>query len=804
MLLKRILLENFRQFKQANVPFHRGVTAIVGPNGAGKTTLIEAIGFALYGEQRGAKKTIVPIYAGGDKPRVTLWFELGGREYKISRDLNTAMFVDDTDDRVIAEGLTDVTREVERRLRLTYEQFVNSFCTEQKGLPFLQFRDRQRKIDELARMLGYDSLKVAARIADRRATEARGRREGAKLAAERLPEAQMEYEAAARELQSAKETRDAAESVYKQRLAALKELEPKWENATEALKLLHRIAGLEDQKRLLEQSASERETEVQEAERRLAERHALAMPAQRYEALVQERDALQLRKDAAEAQARLMTEIEHLERQIGEIEQRIAEIGTVDIEAAKKELEECTRAASEAEAEAEAQRKAWGERKAMAQHQVATLQERKSGIERELRQLESAVKDGVCTTCGQPLPGGRLPAQSEKEEALAAVINELAAAERTLTEAEAEPEAFKAAVDAVAQAREKVARASEAFTAVNARANVLQKEQESLNKIQQELRQKREALGEPVEFDASAWAKVMAEMASLEADYRRYLATADAESQHAAAAKRLEEARAKVASVGDEIERHLKSVQKSGLTEESASQIVQDYERLKGEVQVAAATQEAGEQRVADMEQRLATARQNLEAIEEAMREERAAAAEELLNKTLSKALEVLARELTERIRPELAKASSEYLAALSRGRYTEIELSAEFEPTLVDHFGAQTGRKHVISGGEQDIVMLSLRLGLSHLIRAQSGQPFGLLILDEVFGSLDEDRRQAVMEQLRELGHMFEQVLVISHVEGINEAADRVIEVYFDQNQRCSFVRGHDIAEAEAQLVGS
>lgn len=804
MLLKRLLLENFRQFRHANIPFHRGVTAIVGPNGAGKTTLIEAIGFALYGEQRGAKSTIKPIHGQAGRPRVTLWFELSGRDYRISRDLTTASFVDEADDRVIAESLTEVTREVERRLRLTHEQFVNSFCTEQKGLPFLQFRDRQRKIDELARMLGYDSLKAAARIADRRATEARGRREGAKLAAERLPAARMELEAADRELQSAKETRDAADSAYKQRLAALKELEPRWKAATEVQKIFHQIAGLEDQKRLLEQSAAERETEVQEAERRLAERQALSGSAQRYETLVQERDALQLLKDAAEAQARLVTEIEHLERQAAEIERRIAEIGVVDVEATQKELEVCKRAASEAEADAEAQRKGWTERKAAAQQRIATLQERKSGLERELRQLESAVKDGVCTTCGQPLPGGRLPAQAEKEEALAAVSGELAAAERELSEAEPEPEELKVAMKAVERARERVARASEALAAMNERASVLQKEQDSLNVVKTALSEKREALGEPVAFDANAWARVTSELASLEEDYRRYLATAHAEEQHATAARRLEEARSKVASVSAEIERHVSAVRESGLNEESASQIVQDYERLKSEVQVAAANLEAASQRVADMEQRLATAKQNLEAIEEAMREERVAAAEELLNKTLSKALEALSRELTERIRPDLAKVASEYLAALSRGRYTEIELSAEFEPTLIDHFGAEAGKKQVISGGEQDIVMLSLRLGLSHLIRAQTGQPFELLILDEVFGSLDEDRRQAVMEQLRELGHMFEQVLVISHVEGINEAADRVTEVYFDQSQRCSFVRGHDIAEADIQLVGS
>jgi len=803
MILKRILLEHFRQFEYANVAFQPGLTAIVGPNGAGKTTLIEAIGFALYGEQRGLKKTIQPIHLTGGKPRVALWFELGGREYRVSRDLTSAELVDEAEDKVIAESLSGVTQEVERRFNLTYEQFINSFCTEQKGLPFLQFRDRQRKIDELARMLGYDQLKIAARIADNHATKARGRREGAKVAAQRLAEVQQEHESAERDLIAARAQRDAAESTYKQHLNALKQLEPKWKAATDALALLAEIGRLNERKELLDQSAAEREQEMLEAEQRLAERHALADRAQRYEQLECERQALQVLKDKADEQARLMTEITHLEQKVNEAKQRIADVGSVDLEAAEAELEHASRARLQAEAEVEAQRKAWDERKASAQKQVTTLNERKSGLEREIRQLESAVKDGVCITCGQPLPGGRLPAQVEKEKSLEEVTKELAFAERALTDEEAEPQEFVAAMEALNQARENEQRASDELVALRTRAKLLDAEKATLERVEESLNQKRHELGEPVSFDAGAWAKVTAELASLEADYRRYLATADAEQQFAAAAERLRDARQKVAGVLADIEQRRKNLEASGLDEASAQQIVQQYEGVKASVQVAAANLHAAAKRVTDMERLFTIAKQNLEAIEEALREEHAAAAEELLNKTLAKALEELSRKLTESIRPDLAKIASDYLAALSRGRYTEIELNQEFEPTLVDHFGAQTGRKEVISGGEQDVVMLSLRLALAHLIRARSGQPFGLLILDEVFGSLDEDRRQAVMEQLRELSDMFEQVLVISHIEGINEAADRVIEVHFHPERRCSVVRGHDIAESGMQLVG-
>jgi len=48
MLITRIELENIKSYRNIEVDFRRGTTAINGPNGAGKTTLVEAIGYALF------------------------------------------------------------------------------------------------------------------------------------------------------------------------------------------------------------------------------------------------------------------------------------------------------------------------------------------------------------------------------------------------------------------------------------------------------------------------------------------------------------------------------------------------------------------------------------------------------------------------------------------------------------------------------------------------------------------------------------------------------------------------------------
>jgi exonuclease SbcC len=74
-------------------------------------------------------------------------------------------------------------------------------------------------------------------------------------------------------------------------------------------------------------------------------------------------------------------------------------------------------------------------------------------------------------------------------------------------------------------------------------------------------------------------------------------------------------------------------------------------------------------------------------------------------------------------------------------------------------------------------------------MIAERAGQSFSLLILDEVFGSLDEARRFNVVELLRGLHDRFEQVILITHIEPVREGMDRVIAVRYDPETGSSIV---------------
>jgi exonuclease SbcC len=93
--------------------------------------------------------------------------------------------------------------------------------------------------------------------------------------------------------------------------------------------------------------------------------------------------------------------------------------------------------------------------------------------------------------------------------------------------------------------------------------------------------------------------------------------------------------------------------------------------------------------------------------------------------------------------------------------------------PTLVftirDRFQAvQTRAPKTLSGGESFLVSLSLALGLSDLRNA--AMPIETLLLDEGFGTLDNDTLEVALAALGQLHAAGRQVGIISHVSTLQE----------------------------------
>lgn len=140
-------------------------------------------------------------------------------------------------------------------------------------------------------------------------------------------------------------------------------------------------------------------------------------------------------------------------------------------------------------------------------------------------------------------------------------------------------------------------------------------------------------------------------------------------------------------------------------------------------------------------------------------------------------------RSLTARVRPTLEDEASALVRDLTDHRYERLEFDDNYRIKLLDRFDDAYAIER-FSGGEGDVASLSARVALSKIIAARGSEALGFLVLDEVFGSLDADRRRNVMLALERLKRSFGQIFVISHVGDVQESAllDELWEIEEDE----------------------
>ncbi|HEX2728679.1 MAG TPA: SbcC/MukB-like Walker B domain-containing protein, partial [Rubrobacteraceae bacterium] len=128
-------------------------------------------------------------------------------------------------------------------------------------------------------------------------------------------------------------------------------------------------------------------------------------------------------------------------------------------------------------------------------------------------------------------------------------------------------------------------------------------------------------------------------------------------------------------------------------------------------------------------------------------------------------------RGLTARVRPMLEIEASNLVRELTDGRYERMEFDDNYRVKLLDRFDDSYAIER-FSGGEADVASLSARIALSKIIAARGTEALGFLVLDEVFGSLDTERRNNVLLALERLKRSFGQIFIISHVGDVQESA--------------------------------
>jgi exonuclease SbcC len=812
MKIRAIQLTNFRQHANSTIEFGPGITGIIGPNGTGKTTILEAIAWALYGNEaaRGRRDSI--RFARADaraQVRVELDFELGNHRYRVARGLTSAELYLDGGEQPIANSITSVADILHRRIGMSRSEFFNTYFTGQKELTVMSSLGPTERAQFLSRVLGYERLKSAQELArDHRRNliaELSGLRQvmpDADVVLRAVTEASARVEQSTRRRADARTARDGARK-------QVAEVTPKWEAAERDRAQRQQTAG---DLRLAEAELSTRERDRQRIAAEVAgfeQAHAeLATLLPRIEpiaALTAERATL----DAlAQNEGRRQTLAETL---------KAAEEETMKLAERRKALETAPQLEKEITAARDAKRgevialesalliarTEWVSAKQDAETKRESLRSQYADIRKHLDDIVTAGDSGKCPTCQRPL-----------EEHFRGVLDEL---NDQLELVKIDGNFYKQRVEQLSSVPAEIVEMEQRGRQVSAEAEVLERK---LAKVQAGVTELGELTKTLTRYEQRA-AEYRADLGKLATGYDvdRHTAVrhalesltplAQRASRLAALTERSDAARGELAAATQALDAAIArttvlrdAVAGSAAQEVAWREMQQAHARATAalhESELAVARADADATAAADALARAEAARAELARAEERLTK---LTRERRLHDELDHTYTDLRTDLNFALRPEISRLASEFLSELTDGRYTELDLDDEYNIVIVED-GAP---KPVISGGEEDIANLVIRLAISQMIAERTGQVFSLLVLDEIFGSLDDRRRQKVIELLGGLNDRFEQVILITHIESLRwERFDRVLSVRLDPGTGASVVE--DIsgqAAPEDVLVGA
>jgi exonuclease SbcC len=126
---------------------------------------------------------------------------------------------------------------------------------------------------------------------------------------------------------------------------------------------------------------------------------------------------------------------------------------------------------------------------------------------------------------------------------------------------------------------------------------------------------------------------------------------------------------------------------------------------------------------------------------------------------------------VADHVGPLLAETTERLLSLVTHGKYDRVRFDENYGIEVFD--GDECFKLEGFSGGERDVVALCARLAMSELVGSSALRPPRFLVLDEVFGSLDSERRGQLLETLGSLayGGHFQQMFIVSHVDDVQQS---------------------------------
>ncbi len=817
-------------------------TAVLcGPNGHGKSSLLDAITWAIWGRARGVDKrgtgTDDLIHRREPNMQVEFTFDLEGQRYRIIRARQHKgktgvsklefQILDGGNPRPLTGENINKTQEIiNKTLRMDYETFVNSALVMQGRADNFMIKSANERKEILSEILGlsiYDELEELAKEKrkmltdrlrdidshfihiDQELAQLPAYKEDFKKATAELKAIQAEIKKDEKHLAKLKEEK----AVYDMKTAHLAELNAKCTSIKED------IADIDGQLKALKESIHkarelvDKKDEINEAYRELKQlrkkEEDLSSASQKHGDL--ERQASKLKLVVEQAKSALESNINHLTQRKAELDRELSQ--KPKIEAALYDNRAKVKEFDKLEQELSAMRDRYSE-----------LQQKKASLDASIKAAEAKLDDlqkrrrmltegDSCPLCKRPLKEhdrGKLNAEFDSEISLlrtqidkakteASSIEreigqlttkgkDLALAVKSKDKLKIEEGVFTEKIKAIDKATAESATISRQLSEQNlklAQSLYAQDEQAKLSLLSAEIKK----LG----YSQDDHIRIKERLKEL-LDYEQLKANLEnaqnnikmAETTSKALAKKKE---AKLKSLAED-EKRTDILSNEIVSLKDASEDIRIAgEKLtqKKEIETDSLNRKSAAQARIDNLNNLADKKAELSKERKGIAKE-AEIYDKLAFSFSKKGIQAL---IIENTIPEIEEEANSLLRRLTDGQMSLRFIMQKDQKTggvvetldLIITDGELGDRKYeLFSGGEAFRINFAVRIALSKLLARRAGARLETLVIDEGFGTQDEEGKERLIEAISAIQNDFKKIIVVTHLEDLKEIFPARIEV--------------------------
>lgn len=785
MRLISLDIQNFRTINACQLLFTDSLTGIIGRNGTGKSSIIEAIAWALYGNQaaRSGKDEVKSTYAPDDATcEVSLTFMVHDEQYRVVRRLvgkndraEVQLFRGDSSESV---GVSETKTYVGQILGLDWRGFLSSFLARQSELNALSDLQPAKRRDHLAGMLGIERLDKAINSIK---NDSKVEKEKTVFLEKHL----LEKEHVTKELSALKEKitefasekAKSAESAGKaktdfqdieKRYTEMSSLRDRYHDLLAALKAESQTGSL------ISEQLIERQKELDGITQLEPEIEKLKSEIEPVEALKKELGEIQ--QAAASQAARQSIEKQLADRQ-KEYEKQLAEIGKLSAKQSEltKRLKSFPGDIEKQEAETtkmlDDARQAYA---AVHAEELACAQAVRK-LSDQLTQINELGTDSVCDRCLRPLG-----------EDFHSISDHLLKERKQLGK---QQQAIKAKLDKTVSDGTRLKEQLSSLQKQAKEAEIISRDLQDTHEKLQALEETKQTIEQSIEslteqLGGFSDKKVdSVKLKQLELSVRELESKAvrlsnlqgkvDRKNELADIINRLKEKQERVAKQITTIQQQLAEV---SFDEEA-------FQKLTADLKAAQEVFETRNNRLQSLTHQYDLMVQDIKSKEAAIQkfEDTEKELEELRTALYhTEKLGILFTEYRKKlitsIRPILSQSTSELLSEMTDQKYSFVELDEQYNLRVMDQ-GIYYNVER-FSGGEKDLANLCLRLAISLALTDAAGLDRSFIILDEVFGSQDPVRKELIIQALTRLKQRFPQIILVTHIEDIKDGVEEIIEV--------------------------